>query len=75
MLFFSDLKAEALRRKAASRIPKNTELPVIGTLDEFSKLTKKDEGEETPKEIATKSSDEDEDDEEDGDFLAILGKK
>jgi len=69
-----DLKAEALRRKE-KRNQMNTQLPIIGSLDEYSKLPKQ---KEESKDTASKSSDEESDDETDvGDGLwsAILGKK
>ena len=67
-----DLKAEALRRKA-NRNP-TAQLPIIGSLDEYSKLPKQKEESQV---TASKSSDEDESDNEEGDGLwsAILGKK
>ena len=71
-----DLKAEALRRKA-NRNPQNTEMPIIGTADEYAKLAAAaQKKEETSKDVAKESSDEDDED-EDGDDMwsAILGKK
>ena len=70
-----DLKAEALRRKA-NRNPKISELPIIGTADEYAKLAAAQKKEQASKDVAKESSDEDDED-EDGDDMwsAILGKK
>lgn len=67
-----DLKAEALRRKA-NKNPANKELPVVGSIDEFSKIPKKPDTVQDDED----NSDEDEEDEDEGDGLwsAIMGKK
>ena len=69
-----DLKAEALRRKAANRNPQNKELPMVGNIDEYSKLVKSSG--ETISETKAESSDEsEEEDENDGLWGAIMGQK
>ena len=69
-----DLKAEALRRKAANKNPQNKDLPLMGSVDEYSKLPK------NPAENKESSSEESADEEEeegegDGLWSAIMGKK
>ena len=65
----SDLKSEALRRKAANKNPKNMELPMVGKTPKLAKLSG-----ETRKESKVESSD-DSDEEDDGLWGTILGKK
>merc|ERR1712008_138325 len=67
----SDLKSEALRRKAANKNPKNMELPMVG---KTPKLAKQSGATETRKESKVESSD-DSDEEDDGLWGTILGKK
>ena len=64
-----DLKAEAIRRKL-NKNPQNTALPVIGSLDEYSKIKADNE----PLETKSDSSDDDSSDEGDGLWSAIMGK-
>ena len=63
-----DLKAEAIRRKL-NKNPQNTALPVIGSLDEYSKIKTSE-----PLETKSDSSDDDSSDEGDGLWSAIMGK-
>ena len=69
-----DLKAEALRRKA-NRNPKNNEMPIIGTADEYAKLAAAQKKEQAAKDVVKESSDEDDEDDGDDMWSAILGKK
>ena len=63
-----DLKAEAIRRKL-NKNPQNNALPVIGSLDEYSKIKTSE-----PLETKSDSSDDDSSDEGDGLWSAIMGK-
>ena len=67
----SDSKSEALRRKAANKNPKNIELPMVGKTPKLAKLSG---ASETRKESKVESSD-DSDEEDDGLWGTILGKK
>lgn len=69
-----DMKAEALRRKAANKNPTNLELPaIVGSSSEYVKLT---EGKADPESADAAESDEsEEEDEGDGLWSAIMGKK
>ena len=67
----SDLKAEALRRKAANKNPKNMELPMVGKTPKLAKLSG---ATETRKESKVESSD-DSDEEDEGLWGTIMGKK
>ena len=64
------------KSKNSNRNPKNNEMPIIGTADEYAKLAAAQKKEQAAKDVAKESSDEDDDD-EDGDDMwsAILGKK
>ena len=71
-----DMKAEALRRKAILRgqqNPQNTDLPVVGNLDEYSKLAKTTTETLTASRVESSESE----DEDEGDELwgTIMGKK
>ena len=69
-----DLKAEALRQKANRN--KDSQLPVVGSLDEFSKLAPS-EPKATEEADDNESSAEESEEEVEGDGLwsAIMGKK
>ena len=69
-----DMKAEALRRKAANRNPQNKELPLVGNVDEYSKLVKSS-GEASSETKAESSDESEEEDEGDGLWGAIMGQK